>query len=257
MLNGVREIFDGKRGKDIPLTTRISAADALALARDTRLFLPGDDGYWVKIEGGPCAVGEQKTDPSDEATFDPLAYHNEPVRRGHLDTFHIGRFPVTVWEYGKYLYDTGAKAPGDWEMQQAHPSRPAVGVSWHDASAYCKWAGVLLPIEEQWEYAARGTEGRRYPWGPQWPDAERANFAETKIGVPTPVGLFPAGNTPEGVADMAGNVWEWTKSKYDKEFMEVRGASFGYAAGRLRAAVRDGLPPDDSNDDIGFRCVRE
>jgi formylglycine-generating enzyme required for sulfatase activity len=117
---------------------------------------------------------------------------------------------------------------------------------------------IELPLEEQWELAARGREGRRYPWGAEEPTEERANFV-MKVGAPTPVGLFPAGNTPEpeGVADMAGNVWEWTRSKYEEDRMTVRGASFYGVARWLRAAFRDGGRPVDGFGGLGFRCVRE
>ena len=220
LLKDILGIFDEKKGKEIPLRTRIAAADALASSRDPRLFVPADEKYWVKIVGGPYVIGSQPDDPDVDKNWP------EPLRTGHLKTFHLGKFPVTVWEYEKYLDDTGAKAPEDWEEQRAHRSRPVVNVSWYDAAAYCEWVGVRLPTEEQWEYAARGPDGRRYPWGPQPPDAERANFDETKIGAPTPVGLFPAGNTPDSVADMAGNVWEWTRSDYGKGSKTIRGASF-------------------------------
>jgi len=118
-----------------------------------------------------------------------------------------------------------------------HPGRPVVNVSWHDAVKYCAWAKCGLPSEEQWEAAARGTEGRIYPWGSAEPDDRRANFNKL-VGAPTPVGMFPEGNTPEGVADMAGNVWEWTASDWDEEYKVVRGACFDFDASRLRAAYR-------------------
>jgi formylglycine-generating enzyme required for sulfatase activity len=153
---------------------------------------------------------------------------------------------------------SGGSAPEDWEKQLETKSRPVVNVSWNDAQEYCRWVkGVRLPSEEQWELAARGKEGRIYPWGnrPE-PDEERANF-DSKVGAPTPVGLFPKGNTWEGLADMAGNVWEWTDSDYDKETKVVRGGAFDSVAGDLRGAIRNGYYPDNSFSSIGFRLVRE
>ncbi len=133
-----------------------------------------------------------------------------------------------------------------------------VGVTWYDAQSYCEWAGCQLPTEQQCEFAARGTPERIHPWGPegQDPDEHRANFGMS-VGEPTPVGMFPDGDPPEGVADMAGNVWEWTRSGYDKETKVVRGASFDGVARYLRAAFRVWGGPGFRVGGIGFRCVRE
>ena len=114
-----------------------------------------------------------------------------------------------------------------------------------------------MPTDEQWEAAARGKTGRIFPWGEENPDEYRANYANI-VGAPTSVGLFPDGDTPEGVADMAGNVWEWTQSDFDKEGNKsVRGASFDDDATDLRAADRDRYGPDSWVYNLGFRCVRE
>jgi formylglycine-generating enzyme required for sulfatase activity len=113
-----------------------------------------------------------------------------------------------------------------------------------------------LPSDEQWEAAARGAEGRIFPWGGQEPDEYRANF-DSKVGEPTPVGMFPDGDTPEGAVDMAGNMWEWTRSDIDKKYKCVRGASFVDVANYLRAANRVRYEPDYRFVVIGFRCVRE
>jgi formylglycine-generating enzyme required for sulfatase activity len=118
-----------------------------AAADPSRLRTPGDEEYWVEIDGGK---------------------------------FSIGRFPVTAWEYGKYLEESGGDKPERWEEQERHPSRPVRWVTWHDAMHYCEWAsrkwgiGCKLATEEQWEFAARGEEGRIYPWGPEKPDEHRA-----------------------------------------------------------------------------------
>jgi formylglycine-generating enzyme required for sulfatase activity len=147
-------------------------------------------------------------------------------------------------------------------------------VSWCEAAAYCAWKKVRLPTEAEWERAARGTSGRKYPWGNEEPDIERANYYEGKVGHATPVGLYPAGATPEGVQDVAGNVWEWVADWYEAEYYGnsparnpegpkagnvrvLRGGSWDDYPRFLRAAYRDRVGPGYRVGVIGFRCARE
>ncbi len=127
-------------------------------------------------------------------------------------------------------------------------------VSWYEAAAYAAWAGVRLLKEAEWEFAARGVEGREYPWGNEEPDATRANYRENGPGRATPVGLYPAGATQEGILDMAGNVWEWVDDWYDDERKErvLRGGAWYSLARGLRAAVRLRLEPDSGSTPSGF-----
>jgi hypothetical protein len=211
--------------KGIDAWTRAWASEAWErLDLDTRLRHPSDPDYWVD-------AGQ----------------------------FRIGRFPVTVWEYSLFV-DAGGPAPWDWETQVLRKSRPAVGMTWHDAVAYCEWteAGCRLPTSDEWYFAAAGKERREYAWGDEKPDDDRANFVY-HVGRVTAVGLFPEGNTPEGVADMTGNVWEWTSSKYEagKEEIVLRGALFVSHVDVLRAAYRSRNHPDGWSVGIGFRCLRE
>ena len=243
--DAVMDIFEKGKTRGIGLRIRVDAAEALDQASQSRLRTPDQEDYWRTIRGGTFTIGGLK------------AYQSLPWKSVAVATFRIGRFPVTVWEYGKFLDDTNLDKPERWDEQDKHPSRPVVGVTWHDAQRYCEWAGCQLPTEEQWEFAARGTPERIYPWGPegQDPDEHRANFGRS-VGEPTPGGMFPDGETPEGVADMAGNVWEWTRSDYDENSKVLRGASFYVEARDLGAAVRYWYEPGDWVD-VGFRCVRE
>jgi formylglycine-generating enzyme required for sulfatase activity len=177
------------------------------------------------------------------------------------------------WEAGGFGQ---REAPDGWEEQTRHPNRPVVNVTWYEAAAWCAWAGGKLPTEAEWERAARGTTGRKYPWGDQEPDESRANY-EMKIGNPSPVGLFPGGAAIERtdcIHDMAGNVWDWVGDWYGEDFYRkspganptgpdegqfrvLRGGSWGNHTMGLRAAYRDRYEPDDRFDYVGFRCVRE
>src|SRR6516164_8419040 len=128
--------------------------------------------------------------------------------------------------------------PRDWESQKEHPNHPVINVNWHEASAYAAWAGGRLLSKAEWEWAARGKQEREYPWGNEQPDVTRANYYETAPKQATPVGLYPCGATPEGVEDMAGNVWEWTESWSDQEQKRkvLRGVSWNYSTSNLRAS---------------------
>ena len=163
------------------------------------------------------------------------------------------------------------EVPEGWTEQLQFPSRPVVGVSWFEAMAYCAWAGCRLPTEAEWERAARGTDGRKFPWGSEAADASRLNY-DGNIGRPTPVGVYPLGATPEGIHDMAGNVWEWCLDGYGSyETHEkrnprgaasavrvvVRGGSWDDEAWIARSAIRDDILPDYRGrvGDVGFRVV--
>lgn len=219
--NKVLCIFEPHGAAVIDVLTRADVADALGQAGDPRLCYPRDPRYWVSI-----------------------------------GDFQFGRFPVTVQEYAVYV-DAGGPEPPKWDDQLEYPNRPIVYVSRKDAEAYCRWvSGVRLPTEQEWEAAAYGRERRQFPWGNEpEPDSELANF-NGNVGRTTPVGLFPKGNTPEGVADMAGNVWEWTASGTENGGIVVRGGAYHYNGSSLRGAYRFRLNPGLRNLSLGFRLVR-
>jgi len=170
-----------------------------------------------------------------------------------------------------------SKAPHDYGQPYNLPNHPVVGVSWYEALAFCRWLSeqleteVCLPSEAEWEKAARGVDGRVYPWGNN-PDPERANYSDTGIGTTSAVGCFPGGASSYGVEDASGNVWEWTRSHYRaypydaKDGREdlaaggdvprvLRGGAFVNEAGFVRAAYRNGYSPDFRYVNGGFRVV--
>ena len=311
LLEAAMAIFDAKQAAKIPLQDRIAAADALARAGDPRLGW-ARPGRFVALPGGSFAMGAQKTDPKAPG-HDPEASDNEaPVHTVTVDPFQIGRFPVTVAEYAEFIDDEDAADPRwwqagggekgvamfeEWEEQQAHPSWPVMIVTWYQAMAFCAWltdrlarphgangevllpAGCVarLPTEAEWEFAARGAEGRRYPWGSPPPDAGSANFDKTNVGEPSPVGIFPLGTTPDGAVDLAGNVYEWCLDAYDEGFYArcakqgtvrdpeatgdanvprvLRGGAYFEASRGLRATFRFRVQPEDRIRGGGFRCV--
>ncbi|HEX7229773.1 MAG TPA: SUMF1/EgtB/PvdO family nonheme iron enzyme, partial [Candidatus Binatia bacterium] len=221
-----------------------------------------DGGAMVSVAAGAFWMGSEDGDPDEK-----------PRRRVYLDAFRIDKYEVTNVLYRQFMEATGHRAPEFWTNSSVNaPKQPVVGVSWHDASVFCRWAGKRLPTEAEWEKAARGTDGRKYPWGEQW-DSSRANSAEARLGKPAAVGSFATGMSPYGVDDMTGNVWEWVADWYDANYYRtapnrnpkgpesgenrvVRGGSWVYFADSLRTSVRSGWSPMNTNMSIGFRCAQ-
>jgi formylglycine-generating enzyme required for sulfatase activity len=197
--------------------------------------------------------------------------------------------PITNAQYRIFVEAADHKPPAHWEEDRpprGKESHPVVHVSWEDAVVYCAWLSevtdrsVTLPSEAEWEKAARGSKDQRaYPWGNAF-DATRCNSRELGLGETTPVGIFVDGASPYGVLDMAGNVWEWTRSLWGgdwskptftypcdprdgRENMEadddvhrvLRGGAFGLNAGHVRCACRGRYNPDGRYVNFGFRVV--
>jgi formylglycine-generating enzyme required for sulfatase activity len=204
------------------LTRRIAAATALSRLQTGNFATsspywspPYGEPAWITITAGEFWMG---SDPDDQMVDD----YEKPAQRLFLPEFKIARTPITNAQYLLYLQATSARAPVHWEDGQPPKDQlnhPVVNVDWSDAYAYCQWLSEVtgkpigLPSEAEWEKAARGNQDRRnYPWGDAF-DATRCNSHELGLGHTTPVGLFPAGASPYGCLDMAGNVWEWTRSR--------------------------------------------
>jgi len=275
-VKAVMGIFEAGKAEKIEIDKRIEAADLLGQVGDPRL----EEDNRVIIPAGSFYMAAQREN-ENERNYDPEAWDDEsPVREVTLRQFRIGRYPVTVQEFGAFIADKHwaeghgkFREPEDWGRQKQYPNRPVVGVSWFEAAAYCSWAGGRLPTEAEWERAARGPESNRYPWGDDPPlDPSRANYAMS-VGYTTPVGLFPKGSTSEGLCDMLGNVWEWcadwfgttyesgsrenpTGPKSGKERV-VRGGSWVDDPRVVRVSDRDRNEPAVRFSVTGFRCAWE
>ena len=172
------------------------------------------------IPAGSFQMGCDPSNPAGSCQDD-----EQPLRTVTLDAYSIDKYEVTNARY-QACVDAGACEPpqeaGSYTRDAyfGNPefaNYPVIQVTWHQATAFCAWEGARLPTEAEWEKAARGTDGRMYPWGDQAPTQELANF-DKNVGDTTPVGSYPAGASPYGVMDMAGNVWEWVSDWYDSAY---------------------------------------
>lgn len=246
---------------------------------------------WVTIPAGEFIMGSDKAKDKD-------AYKNELHQFSiELLEYRIARVPVTVAQFAQFVkvtnYKTRAEKEGsalihtgeelewvegaDWSHPRGPQSdvkqkedHPVTCLSWHDAMAFCEWARVRLPSEAEWEKAARGTDGRIYPWGNDAPDKSHCNF-NMNVGDTTPIGMYLIGASPYGCLDMAGNVWEWTSTKWlhahedylskvDNLFLGedgrvVRGGGFDYNSYLMRVAARNKSSPYHRYYNIGMRVA--
>jgi formylglycine-generating enzyme required for sulfatase activity len=186
-----------------------------------------------------------------------------------LPAYRIGRYLVTQAQYAEFLQahpeipvpyvDEDWARVYNWDPEKrtypaGRSNQPVVLVTWDEAVAYCTWAGGRLPTQEEWERAARGTDGRSYPWGESF-TLVHANTRESGLGGPTPVGIFVEGESPTGALDMAGNVWEWTASDHDQNTKILRGGAWSFPAESARTYVSERSRPHNRSHAIGFRVV--
>lgn len=198
---------------------------------------------------------------------------NRPQRRVYLDAFEIHITEVTRQDFAGFVTATGYQAPG-WvpDERDEDDHLPVVGVLWEDADAYCRWLGMRLPTEAEWEKAARSSDGRIYPWGNVW-DENKANTTESGLSKLLPVGSFPDGASPYGILDMTGNAAEWVSDYFDPTYYTyapehnptgpdvimdrvLRGGSFAGPANYATTYFRDSSHSDRPNYRVGFRCVK-
>lgn len=209
-------------------------------------------------------------------------FENEmPQRRIYLNSFCISKYEITNAQYKLFLDDKpGYEKPEYWYDKNFNGlDQPVVGVTWYDAIAYCNWLSdrtkkrYRLPTEAEWEKAARGTDGRMFPWGNTIPDTNKANFMEQHHG-PVSISEKAGGISVFGLMHMAGNVSEWCSNWYDENYYNnfgntdnpgeslsgtrkvVRGGSWKDNAFFLRCAARISYPPDTKKESLGFRVVR-
>lgn len=271
-----------------PSIPELDAAHTELVGFRADLFQLPDDPLagFVQIAAGPFTMG---SDPG----ADPLAFDVEWWGDGRvqgtveLPSFYLARLEVSVAQYAVFVSATGYPVP-DPATLNAPPTHPVAHVAWTDAVAYASWLDsalrsspetpdaisallrdgwrVSIPTEAQWEKAARGTDGRVYPWGNDVrPD--RANYRASGVA---PVGTFPCPDCAHGLSDMAGNVWEWTLSPYqpypytetdDREGLDnpalwvMRGGSFGDTEQFIRTANRGGADPGARRPFIGVRVA--
>jgi eukaryotic-like serine/threonine-protein kinase len=246
-------------------TSTITLTPTEALGVGSTLINEVDGAVIVYVPEGEFLMGNE----------DNVAWRYEtPERMVLLDDYWIYQHPVTNQQYRACVYDSECLSPGDtrYYSKPDFDDHPVVHVRWSDSNAYCQWAGGRLPTEAEWEKSARGTDGRRYPWGNQSPTCSLANDYGC-LGRTSPVGSYPEGASPYGAMDMAGNVWEWVADWYAEDYYSrspyenpqgpdngisrvLRGGSWGFKAGwPLRVTFRGWARPNDMSLLYGFRCV--
>ncbi len=281
LLARAREICLAAIAQEIEPKSRAELARLLGRIGDPRVADDvRDPTAFVEVAAGTYRVGDQTLaeEYKTKYSWDNRALPDETIR--FEQPFQLSKYPVTNGQFQRFVeaggYDDLLLWQADgwkWRSENniAEPrlwrdskwngmTQPVVGVSWWEADAFCRWAGCRLPTEREWEAAARGPDGRAYPWEGEWDDGI-CNSYEAGLEMTTPVGIFPRSTATCGAEDMAGNVWEWCDDWFDlkQQVRVLRGGSWSSYAGGTRSAIRGRNSPDDRSDGIGFRvvvCVR-
>lgn len=248
----------------VPLDEKSGQQDVASNAqepwRGQEIVNPKDGAVMVYVPAGEFLMGSHD-----------VTENEKPQRRVYLDAFWMYTHPVTVAQYFEFCADTCCLKPEtpNWGWKDDHP---IVNVSWHDAVGYCAWAKVSLPTEAEWEKAARGTDGRKWPWGSEW-DEKKCNTDECGLNTTTPVVNYPQGASPYSCMDMAGNAFEWCADWYDSNYYKtgpernptgpeegqdrvLRGGCWYADHDLARCALRFRCPPVTRFNMIGFRCAK-
>ncbi|HET6383967.1 MAG TPA: SUMF1/EgtB/PvdO family nonheme iron enzyme, partial [Armatimonadota bacterium] len=272
------EKASGGRGTDEMMTV----CDGVPFAGPASVFV-SLGGFGAAAHPIPSQIGQTRTRPKDGAVMvavpageftmgaDDCGDDAKPPHKVYLDAYWIDKNDVTVAQYRKFCKATGRQMPSapDWGWQD---DDPMVNVTWDDAKAYCDWAGAALPTEAQWEKAAQGIDGRTYPWGNTWDSSKLWCSVNSKRSGPDPVGSFPAGASPYGCLDMAGNVCQWCADWFGADDYRaaaarnptgsangrvrvMRGGSWGSDQSLYRCAYRFADDPGLRGNFVGFRCV--
>jgi eukaryotic-like serine/threonine-protein kinase len=241
-----------------PAPAESGAAAGGTLVRDA------DGMTMVYVPAGKFLMGSQEGEGES---------NEHPQHEVSLDAFWIDRTEVTNAQYRRCLDAGACKRPTYWDDGEYNGvDGPVVGVTWLDAQAYCTWVGARLPSEAEWEKAARGTDGRRYPWGDDAANCDKANYWGQEggcVGDPGPVAARPSGASPYGALDMAGNAWEWCQDWYKSYpgssnpvddtnvYRVLRGFEWGiHSSYGFRCAYRSYNSPYGYSGSDGFRLAR-
>jgi len=272
------------------LGNKNSAADPVAETSPSKqasaVSVPAPPDDMILIPAGEFLMGSTEQEILETWRQNDGGWEKEdyvsayPQRKITLDDFYIDKKEVSNGDYELFVEATKRDAPSLWDDKTLNmPNQPVVGVDWTDADAYCRWRGSRLPTEAEWEKAARGTDGRSWPWGNVW-DPTKDNHGKGSDGYgydesdgwkyTAPVGT-ELGVSPYGVLNMAGNVYEWTADDFntypenDKYILEdseqgfktLRGGAYDDGISEQRASTRCGFRKDYKDVDVGFRCVQD
>ena len=260
-------------GRDTKTTEKVrssangnSTTKATALSHPPAMFVGKDGAPMVLVPAGEFTMGSDQGDADEQ-----------PVHRVFLDSFYLDTFEVTNGRFAKFVAEIQSEPPwgfADQETPVVHADQPVRWVNWLEATGYCLWAGKRLPAEAEWEKAARGTDGRVYPWGNDPPTQTQAVFGLNE-GAETvsPIGNRDHGRSPYGVHDLAGNLYEWVADWYDEAAYTPnptvdprgpaegtvkvqRGGSYLISPYRLRASFRTKSDPTEHAPNVGVRCAQ-